>query len=169
MGRWRQSRRAYIRRTPGRGTLALSRRVARGQVRAGARRSGGAHSWASPEDYGLMQRGVVRDSGAFYRVAPAFADGGRDLSRCFPRPGRAPAAAERALHVRALRRRGEQPTGRRCVTGGRRQARQDVQPAFPLWRRRPGQDTSDARDRARSLGKRPHAQDLLFVVGAVHK
>ena len=81
----------------------------------------------------------------------------------------APSAAERSLHVRALRRRGEQPARRRRVPRGRRHARAHVQPPLPLRGRGPGQDPPHARHRQPAPRSGSRQPDLLHLVGAVHE
>ena len=58
--------------------------------------------------------------------------------------GRHRRTARSALHLRPLRRRHVQRSRLRRRQAGRRARRAAVQPAVPLWRRRPRQDPSDA-------------------------
>ena len=59
-------------------------------------------------------------------------------------------AAQSALHLRRLRHRQRQSVCARRFAGRRRAALARLQSALPLWRRRHGQDASDARHRPRS-------------------
>ena len=76
---------------------------------------------------------------------------------------------EPALHVRVLRRRSEQSVraGRQQGRGGH--ARQDVQPAFSLWRRGPGQDASDAGHRPSDAGQEEEPARHLHFQRAFHE
>ena len=70
------------------------------------------------------------------------------------RPARGQPRARSALHLRQLRRRQAQRV-RLCLrpAGGRAAVQPGLQPAVPVWRRRPRQDPSDARHRLGTVGR----------------
>src|SRR6202042_1701314 len=64
--------------------------------------------------------------------------------------GRATAATGRAVHLRQVRGRADQPVCPRRGAHGGRGARLALEPAFHLWRRRTGEDAPASSDRARN-------------------
>ena len=96
--------------------------------------------------------------------------GSRDAPESVPRILGSRTGSQRAVHLRPLRRRGQQPARRRRRERRRRQAGSALQPALPLRRRRARQDAPHARHRARSLLQLdPDRRVMLRVVRAVHE